>query len=246
MARVKFEIEKNGRKFLVFPSKEEAISFAGQRTVELLLTARREGSSRLSLALSGGSAAESYFASIRQQNRFPWSQTEIFQVDERLVPRDSPDSNGRLIDQYLGETEARLHLVRTELGALQAAEIFRHELIEIFQKSKKNGFSLVVLGLGIDGHTASLFPGQERELTSQEAVLITESPEKPSARISLGIEPINNSDNIIAIVVGDKKSNIIKRLFNNNQRDPALPFSYLQKKNIEIILDQDAGQEITP
>ena len=126
------------------------------------------GRGACSIALSGGSTPRSLYHLMGNdpwRKRFDWSRIELFQVDERAVPIDHPDSNFGMIERELLRSaqipESNVHRVHTELGAQAAAEEYESQLRKSFVAAGIPQFDVLLLGIGEDGHTASLFPGAE-------------------------------------------------------------------------------------
>ena len=146
----------------VFPGKDALV--AG--TAEWILSACGEaiaGRGACSIALSGGSTPRSLYrlmASDPWRKRFDWRRIELFQVDERAVPIDHPDSNFGMIERELLRSvqipESNVHRVHTELGAQAAAEEYESQLRKSFVTAGIPQFDVLLLGIGEDGHTGIL------------------------------------------------------------------------------------------
>src|SRR5271168_647739 len=156
----------------VYPNADE---LARAAAVELLRLARESVASRgvFTLALSGGSTPKKLYALLATDpafRDFPWDKTQLFFGDERHVPPDQADSNFHMTQGTLLASglvpEAHLHRVRAELpDAADAATQYEEEMRAFFTADKCLGgfprFDAVLLGMGPDGHTASLFPGSK-------------------------------------------------------------------------------------
>lgn len=123
---------------------------------------------RFSVALSGGNTPRAVYSLLAGEHRqLPWDGIHIFFGDERHVPPDDPDSNFRMASESLLSKvpipQKNVHRIRAELDAEAAAKEYEQELREFFQLMDHGWprFDLVLLGLGDDGHTASLFPGSK-------------------------------------------------------------------------------------
>src|SRR5258707_9869705 len=121
---------------------------------------------RFSFALSGGNTPRSVYSLLATEHKqLPWNRIHIFFGDERHVPPDDPESNFRMASESLLSKvpipQKNIHRIRTELDADAAAKQYEQELREFFQQFDHGWprFDLILLGLGDDGHTASLFPG---------------------------------------------------------------------------------------
>ncbi|OGV39340.1 MAG: 6-phosphogluconolactonase [Lentisphaerae bacterium GWF2_45_14] len=165
----------------------------------------------LTLAVSGGSTPERLF-SILAATPINWSKVHVFWVDERFVPVDSEFNNyGKAYELWLSKIDIppeNIHRMKTEkASAIESARDYEKEL-EGFFKTPLPSFDIVLLGMGDDGHTASLFPGSPALNEKKRAVISVPAPTtaKPAAeRITLTFPAINNSAQKIFIISGEKK-----------------------------------------
>ncbi len=183
------------------------------------------------VALSGGSTPLLLYRKLVAE--YPdeaWNRVNFFWSDERHVPQKSPESNaGTAIRQFLGPLRVpveNVHPLRTELGPAQTAADY--EWIVRKQLAAESGiprFDLILLGVGTDGHTASLFPGTEALL--EKSKLVTENWVGPAGmwRITFTFPLINRAKNILFLVSGADKQEIIKRLLTDNNQD--VPASHI-------------------
>ena len=160
------------------------------------------------VALSGGSTPDSLFKLFAADNgkSILWEKVELFWVDERLVPLDNEFSNfGRaekLFIKPLKIDKANIH---------PATENYAQELRRLCSDRLRDGFpvfDLMLLGMGSDGHTASLFPGAEALLENEKAVLLVPAPKTVTPqvpRVTLTLPVINRSEKIIFMVSGHEK-----------------------------------------
>jgi 6-phosphogluconolactonase len=142
---------------------------AAVAAAEEILSVLREAQARhgqATLAISGGSSPKPMFARMAAAPGFDWSAVHLFWVDERPVPPDHEQSNYRLADEFLlrpaGIPASRVHRIQAERPATEAAALYRDEMIRFFGLKKRElpRFDCIHLGIGSDGHTASLFPGE--------------------------------------------------------------------------------------
>lgn len=204
-------------------------------------------------ALSGGTTPEPLYRHIAETVQPSlWEHTHIFPVDERMVPHDHEDSNFRLIDTALLSRikipEKNVHAVSTTAAtASEAAALYDKELVSFFslKKSMRPRFDLVLLGIGEDGHTASLFPGMKHLVDEKKLVVASESDNAPHARVTLTMPVINNASTVVFAVTGGRKAPIIKAILQD--RDIALPASLVAPEDGELIvlLDREAASLLT-
>jgi len=195
------------------------------------------------LAISGGSLAQQLGALLgpEHEGKVKWEKWEIFLADERLVPLDHPDSNFALISSTLlskipepGIPDEQIHTIDVDqLDNPEAvAEDYEQQLMGVF--AGKNAvafprFDLVLLGMGPDGHTCSLFPGHP--LLNEELLWVAwldDSPKPPPARITLTFPVLNHAHRVAFVVAGEAKKEMLSRVFDrhaetskNGQQVPA-------------------------
>jgi 6-phosphogluconolactonase len=205
-------------------------------------------------ALSGGTTpADFYRALASAREALPWDKTHIFLVDERCVPFSNDDSNYGIIRSLLIEglkiPEGNIHAIKADgLSPAKAAEAYEAELKDFFSLKGKEVpvFDFIGLGIGADGHTASLFPGSpeaEEPLVPEEkrlAVAVRRDDIKHT-RISLTLMVINNAANVVFIVTGKNKAAIVKRVAE--ERDQGFPASRVEPLHgtLTFVLDSDAA-----
>ncbi|HZT06565.1 MAG TPA: 6-phosphogluconolactonase [Chloroflexota bacterium] len=186
---------------------------------------------RFTVAVSGGSTPRRLYeilASPEDQARMDWTRTDVFWTDERIVPADDPDSNYRLVQTtllaHVPIPSSNIHRVRTELGAAEAAEAYEREIRACFNIAVAQWprFDLLILGVGEDGHTASLFPGspalQER---TRIAVATPHGSLPPSVdRVTLTLPVLNAARNAVFLASGAAKARILQGALGG---DPTIP-----------------------
>lgn len=197
-------------------------------------------------ALSGGGTPVGFYRKLaRLSGKYGpvWKKTHIFMVDERMVPQDSKDSNFGMINETLlsGSPVPRenIHPIRTDELPEICAERYAFELSGFFrlQKGEAPVFDLVLLGLGEDGHTASLFPGAGA-LKEKERLAAAVHDEQRHDRVTLTYPVLNSARNVIFLVTGEKKAAVLERVIEKN--DPALPASAVNPENGMLLFLADA------
>ncbi len=190
---------------------------------------------RFSVVLAGGSTPRRTYellASEEHRNRIAWPKVHIFFGDERCVPPSDATSNYRMVDEamlsLLPIPTRNIHRMAGEGDAVANASLYESDLQTFFDEAPWPRFDLVLLGMGDDGHTASLFPGT-RALSERKAWVLANWVEKLNAyRITLTPPAINHAANVLFLVTGGGK---IKSLFHvlRGARDPQkLPAQLIQ------------------
>lgn len=192
-----------------------------------------------SLALSGGKTPIPFFKLIVERKReLDLKNFYIFFADERMVPADSIENNGFLVEKYLiGPAEIEnVFYIKSEGEVEDSAADYQKRLEEFFKRDPR--FDLIILGIGEDGHTASLFPGGG-EVDSRDRLIVC-SKRGNIFRVSFSLSLINMARNIIFLVTGKSKREIIKRIFID--RDRSLPAAKVKPEgNLYYLLDKEAG-----
>jgi 6-phosphogluconolactonase len=202
------------------------------RAAQLIADHIRSGREPFRLALSGGSTPRGCYRNLAHLHRVPWEKVEIYLGDERFVPHDHPDSNYRMIRQTLlaGETVAPRAMFAVpgdgtpEDAASAYEEILRQQYGASRLRAELPLFDLQLLGLGEDGHTASLLPGQpvleERE---RWVAVVPEGRLEP--RITLTYPALESSRLTVFLVSGAAKREMLARA---RAGDPSIPAGRLK------------------
>ena len=202
---------------------------------------------QFTVALAGGStprAAYALLASDERAARVDWLRVHVFWGDERCVPPDHPDSNYRmareaLLDHVPVPTD-NVHRIQGELNPDQAASIYQDELQAVLGTGER--FDLILLGMGVDGHTASLFPGTTALEERERAVVAVYVEKMQSWRVTLTLPTINAARHVLFLVSGDAKAEALAQI-NAGDR---LPASLVQPSYGELtwLVDQNAASNL--
>ena len=185
------------------------------------------------LVLAGGSTPEKVYRLLSQANA-DWSRWHIYYGDERCLPAAHADRNSLMATQAFLEKvaipDAQIFTIPAELGPEQAAKKYQQILASALP------FDMVLLGMGEDGHTASLFPGhQHRE--DELAHAVYNSPKPPPERVSISALALSNTQQLIFLITGANKQEAVK----NWRSGQDLPVATIIPKNpIDIYIDRDA------
>jgi len=174
-------------------------------------------SGRFVAALSGGRTPVSFYERLAGSGRdLPWDRTHIFQSDERLVPADDPASNLRMIEakllRHVPLPAENLHAVTVGKDPRAAADDYDRDLRAFFGLKEWDlpRFDLILLGLGEDGHTASLFPGAEGLWEGRRLAVAAFRPSPDHDRVSLSLLTINAAHVVVFLVTGEDKASALK------------------------------------
>jgi 6-phosphogluconolactonase len=200
---------------------------------EFLCDRARAGGNPFRVCLSGGSTPRRLYQLLAEpefSGRFPWPRVHLFWGDERFVPPDSPDSNYRMVREALLERApvppGNIHPVPTDEGDVeQVAQAYEQILKTQYGADhpdpRRPLFDLTLLGLGEDGHTASLFPGDPvlNERVRWAAGVRGEKP--PPLRVTLTYPALNSSRTVLFLVTGEGKRDALARIFAGDRSLPA-------------------------
>jgi 6-phosphogluconolactonase len=205
---------------------------------------------KFAVTLSGGNTPRAIYSLLAQQYKttIPWDKVHIFFSDERHVPPDHPDSNYRMAKESLLANvpipEKNIHRVRTEMDAASAAQDYDNQLREFFHLNGNDWprFDLIMLGLGDDGHTASLFPGTAALDESRRRVVANWVEKLKSFRITFTFPLLNYAAEVLFLVSGANKAKILKEVLEPGGTE--VPAQRVLPKGGRLLwlADQDAGR----
>jgi 6-phosphogluconolactonase len=227
----------------VFEDKIELARYFGQLLTELTW---EEGPKYI--ALSGGTTPQSIFDVLADEfrNKIRWERLRLFWVDERCVSPTDNESNYRMTNEHLisgiGIPSENIYRVKGELSPEEALP----EYIKVIKAEVplKNGwpvFDLTVLGMGDDGHTASIFPHQIDLWKSPEICAIGNHPVTGQARITLTGKAINSSRQIVFLVTGENKAEKIEQIISYDRNSSKYPAKMVDRSKTIWLLDEAAA-----
>jgi 6-phosphogluconolactonase len=213
----------------------------GQRAATWLASQLAHGDGVLSVALAGGSTPRPVYRQLAARTDIPWPRIHWFWGDERFVPHDHPDSNYRMARETLlaRAAAANIHPVPTDGSPDDAAAAY-DETLRRFAGNERAGrplFDVTLLGIGPDGHTASLFPGGAA--LAERARWAVAVRDQARTRITLTYPALDNSAHIVFLVAGAEKKPILTRLFAG---DGDLPAAHVSPRGtVRFFLDRAAA-----
>jgi 6-phosphogluconolactonase len=210
---------------------------------------------RFCVALSGGNTPRAVYSLLAtKKDLLPWDKIYIFFGDERHVPPEHSDSNYRMANESLLSRvplpQKNIYRVRAELDAKVAAQEYEDQLREFFQlqdiRLQNNDwpqFDLILLGLGDDGHTASLFPGSLALAENTRMVVANWVKKFNEYRITLTFPVLNQAAEVMFLVSGESKAHILKDVLNLESTN-TYPVQRVQPANGRLLwfLDQPAAR----
>ena len=198
---------------------------------------------RCAIALSGGSTPGPVYEELGTSElggMIPWEQLEIFFADERAVPVDHPDSNYRLVRETLLKSHPEVlgHAYRMPVDAQDRVEAAKR-----YGRRLPDPLDVLVLGMGADGHTASLFPGSAALDDSEARVVPVVAPKPPPERMTITPAVISRSRAIVMLVAGAEKAAMVARAVSGVVDPKAIP-AQLARRAVWI-LDQAAAANLS-
>ena len=240
-------------KYYVEPDAAALASRAAHHFVEMVSEAVA-ARGRARIAISGGSTPKPAFQLLADPNqpwraRMPWENLDLYWVDERTVPPDAADSNYRmpreaLLDHVPLKPE-QIHRMEGELDPHVAASRYESELRNSFrlEGAESPRFDLIALGMGDDGHTASLFPHTEAIHEMSRLVIANQVPQKDTWRITLTWPVINHASSVFFLIAGADKAEILNQVLTGPRDPEKLPRQLIWPSSgiLTLILDKAAA-----
>ena len=193
------------------------------------------------LCITGGSTPRRAYERVAER-RTDWSGVDFWFTDERCVPPDHEHSNFRMANEALlsRASGATVHRMKGELGPERGAAEYEREL----EAAGRPPFELILLGIGPDAHTCSLFPGDDALGERERAVVGVATPGMAPLvpRITLTLPTVNASQQIVFLVTGEDKADAVARALSG-RRDPAAPASLVEGE-VTALLDEAAARRL--
>ncbi|MCC6426962.1 MAG: 6-phosphogluconolactonase [Phycisphaerales bacterium] len=206
---------------------------------------------RFTLVLAGGSTPKAVYRLLADEavGKIPWEHAHLLFGDERCVGPEHADSNYRMARETLLDCvpvpASQIHRIRGEDGPAAAASAYNRVVSEVLDASEDRVLDVVLLGVGADGHTASLFPGRDFSadagLMAAPAIAPPASPVKD--RVTLTLDCLGRAQRVMFLVTGADKREMLARVLAAAERggDPALPASMVRcERGVEWIVDMAA------
>jgi 6-phosphogluconolactonase len=234
----------------------EELSLAAAREFTRAASSRLAGANLFSVALSGGTTPRRFFellATPEFSKSIQWSRVHLFQVDERCVPPDSPQSNYKMIRETLLD---RIELPNPNFHRMQAERPDREAAAREYENDLRRTldapapewprFDMIFLGLGDDGHTASLFPGTSALAEDRVAVCPNYVEKLKMWRMTLTMPVLNAGAHVIFLVAGSEKKDLVRQLLRGPTATPPLPSGLVKPARgaVDWYLDQAAASSL--
>lgn len=235
----------------IFKDAEEASKAVAELIRSEAATKKAEGKS-LNIAVSGGSTPRLLFTLLgdNYEEEISWDVIRFFWVDERCVEPTDPDSNfGMTYDTLLQHTFVPgENIFRMKGEEVPEVEVERYQKLLWEKLPAKNGlpcFDLILLGMGGDGHTASIFPTEMELLDSEFTVAVGVHPASGQKRITLTGNTICNAKEVVFLITGENKAEILGKIARNENAE-IYPAALIASRalNVSFYLDKDAAEKL--
>ncbi len=235
--------------YQVWPSPADlALASAKLFAAKIAEAVSRRGVARV--AISGGSTPQASFKLLADPTQpfastIPWDKLQLYWVDERCVAPEDPESNygvcKRLLLDHVGIPAANVHRMEGELDPEEAASRYESVLRNSMklEGAESPAFDLLMLGMGDDGHTASLFPHTEGLHAMNRLAIANHVPQKDTWRISLTWTVINQAAEVAFGINGEAKASLVAEVFTGPRDPERLPSQLIRPTNGRLLLQLD-------
>ncbi|MGI4829674.1 MAG: 6-phosphogluconolactonase [Janthinobacterium lividum] len=235
--------------YQIWPNAEElALASARLFASKVQESVGKRGLARV--ALSGGSTPQAMFKLLADPahpfaNTIPWDKIQLFWVDERCVPPDNPESNygicKKLLLDEVAIPPANVHRMEGELDPEEAASRYESTLRNTLklEGAESPAFDLLLLGMGDDGHTASLFPHTEALNEIGRLCVANHVPQKDTWRISLTFPVINQASEVAFQLAGAAKTDVVAEVFTGPRDIERLPSQLIRPTTGRLLVQMD-------
>lgn len=226
----------------IFKNKEELSLYFGDLLVKLA-----NEKDVLNIALSGGSTPQTIFDVLAKEykDKIDWNKINFYWGDERIVPPTDAESNYRMTKEHLFDKlpikDENIFRVKGELSPEEANADYINIIKEnIPSKNEVPVFDLMILGMGDDGHTASIFPHEMQLWDSENICEVATHPISGQKRVTLTGGVINNSEQIIFLVTGSNKAEKVKEIFEKSGDHKTYPAFRVDSAKTLWLMDEEA------
>lgn len=239
----------NNREVKIFDTYDEMADFAVEKWKEIALKSVSDRGC-FTVALSGGKTPIRFYEKLScSGERMPWDKTHVFMADERYVPFVNKDNNYRSLKETLLDRvvipKENIHPIPVEEKSPRLTAVKYEEVLKAFFEVKEGDlpvFDLIMLGIGEDGHTASLFPGSSSLGEKEHLVIADKAEVVMHERISIILPVINNAKNVIFLISGQNKAAISREVIEDGNTGLPAVCVAPSKGRLLFLMDQEAGR----
>jgi 6-phosphogluconolactonase len=244
--------EERGVRIQVLPDLE-AMSLQAVRLFIEISKSSPVQKEKFAVALSGGTTPRRFYRMIGSppyREEIDWDRVHLFWVDERCVPKEHEASNFKLVfDALLSAVPIpgeNIHPMRTGEGPEHGAREYEEDLRAFFGRSRPPMFDLILLGMGDDGHTASLFPGSDSLHERSRLVVPVYLGEPRKDRITLTLSVLNQARHILFLVAGHSKAEMVRAILEKEGDRERFPAGRVHPVNGQVtwLIDEEAASKM--
>lgn len=234
----------------IYSDQKQVVISLAEIIFKLLKLSTKDG---FHILLSGGNTPLELFKRIAKEygDSINWDQVHFWWGDERCVSPDSEESNYKQTNDYLiskiNIPATNVHRIKGENAPDKEALNYSNEMKDFLNMRGDNPvFDVALLGLGDDGHTASIFPGELELFEDERICVVTSHPITGQNRITVTGRVLNNANRVFFMVTGANKAQRISEIMNDNEAAKLLPAYYISPTNGELIwfIDEEAARNI--
>ena len=234
----------------IFATQDEVFEAVAKEILHLTQNSKQL---RFHVALSGGSTPKGLFKKLSEEysDSIPWNRIHFWWGDERCVSPNDDESNYKMTYDNLFSNisipKENIHRIKGEDNPEKEANRYSDEIDgQLNHRGENPVFDLLILGIGDDGHTASIFPDELELFENEKTCAVTQHPITKQNRITITGRVLNNATRIFFLVTGENKSTRISEIMNDSEAAKLLPAYYISPKNGELIwlLDEAAASKI--
>ena len=235
----------------IFDNKDQLSAFFGKMLIDGI--SNLEEGEYYSIALSGGSTPRAVFEYLAEnyKEKIAWDRLIVFWGDERCVPPKSKESNYKMANESLLHhvpiPEQNIYRILGENDPIEESKRYADLIIEkVGSQSSAVQFDLIMLGLGTDGHTASIFPDSQHLFASDELCAVVEHPESKQKRITITGKVINTAKSVVFLVTGDAKADKVSAIVEKQKGSEKFPASEVKPTQGDLVwlLDKKAASKL--
>ena len=228
-------------------NKEELTAKLAADIIEIIKNAGRD----IHISLSGGSTPEALYKYLAENysGAIDWSKVYFWWGDERCVPPDNSESNYKMAKDAMLDSlkvpEKNIFRIKGEENPESEVGVFEEIMKKYLpQKNSIPVYDIVLLGMGDDGHTVSIFPDQIELFNSERFAEIAVHPQTGQKRITITGKVVNNAEHVFFMVTGSKKSEIVNEILNKTGNYKSYPAALVEPEDGELIwyLDSEASE----
>jgi len=222
---------------------EEISTYTAFLIEDIVKKIKNKKSGKINIAFSGGNTPILMFGKLAELTDLNWHDINIYLVDERYVRNNHKDSNYKLLKEHLirhiNIPDENVHYIKYLAEIKNSLKDYKKQIVQGFKfKNEKQNpeFDLIHLGIGADGHTASIF--QPEKIDNNQLLAVTRG--KRYKRITFTYKILNNAKNILFLIAGKEKQEIVSEIINKNNKDYAAA-EVNNKGKLYYLLDKEAS-----